>query len=430
MFRTRCAALLLVCAVLAPVDARSEVPTEFAQETVASGLALPVAMAFLPDGRLLVAEQKTGNVRMFLSDDSQAPGPVLTVPGLDTDNGEAGLLSLAVDPGWPARPYLYCHYDAATPNEIRLTRYTATGELSDPASTALTFSPASALDLLTGIPDNAGNHNGGTLRFGPDGYLYFSMGDDESRCSAQVIDDFRGKIFRLDVSAVIDAEPVPLADLIAAGNPFVGQGSIASLVWAIGLRNPFRMALDAETGALFVGDVGQSTREEVSHVQVGGENLGWPYREGTTNFPEQAGCPDPLEVDLLEPIVDYDRTGGSSVVAAFVYRRPEGATAAWPLEYDGNFFYIDFYRDYLVRMTGSDQSWNVAPDVDGQPSTGRWANEFRSAADFAIAPDGSVYYVQLADLGLLTGSVRRIRYTGTIVPNEQTTFGGLRSRYR
>lgn len=429
MFRARFAALILPCVLFGAVDARAAVPTEFAQETVASGLALPVALAFLPDGRLLVAEQKTGNLRLFLADDSQAPGPVLTVPGLDIVNGEAGLLSLAVDPDWPARPYIYCHYDAATPNEIRLTRYTATGDLSDPESTALTFSPASALDLLTGIPDNAGNHNGGTLRFGTDGYLYFSMGDDESRCSAQDVDDFRGKIFRLDVSDVAEVEPVPLADLVATGNPFVGQGSIASLVWAIGLRNPFRMALDAETGTLFVGDVGQSTREEISHVQTGGENLGWPYREGTTDFPEQAGCPDPLEVDLLEPIHDYGRTEGASVVAAFVYRRPVGGTAAWPLEYDGDFFYIDFYRDYLVRMTGSDQSWSIAPEVEGQPAAGRWANGFRSAADFAIAPDGTVYYVQLVDLGQGTGSLRRIRYTGTIVPNERTTFGGLRSRY-
>lgn len=430
MFRARLAALMLACVLSSPADTRAAVPTEFAQETVASGLALPVAMAFLPDGRLLVAEQKTGNVRLFLSDDSQAPAPVLTVPDLDIVNGEAGLLSLAVDPGWPARPYIYCHYDAAAPNEIRLTRYTATGDLSDPASAALTFSPASALDLLTGIPDNAGNHNGGTLRFGTDGYLYFSMGDDESRCSAQNVDDFRGKIFRLDVSAVVDAEPVPLADLIAAGNPFVGQGSIASLVWAIGLRNPFRMALDAETGTLFVGDVGQSTREEISHVQSGGQNLGWPYREGTTDFPEQAGCPDPEEVDLLEPIHDYGRTEGSSVIAAFVYRRPDGADAPWPLEYEGNFFYIDFYRDHLVRMAGTDQSWSIAPEVEGQPAAGRWANAFRFPADFAIAPDGSVYYLQLTDLSQSTGSVRRIRFTGTIVSNESTTFGGLRSRYR
>ena len=420
----RFAALVFACVVALPSGAQGGVPTEFAQETVASGMLRPVAMAFLPDGRLLVAEQKTGNVRLFLPDDSQAPAPVLTVPGLDIANNEAGLLSLAVDPAWPARPYIYCHYDAATPNEIRLTRYTATGDLDDPESLALSFSTVTAVNLLTGIPDNAGNHNGGALRFGPDGYLYFSMGDDENRCAAQDVDDFRGKIFRLDVSQLGESGPVTRAELIAAGNPFVGQGSIASLVWAIGLRNPFRMAMDALTGGLFVGDVGQSTREEISHVQVGGENLGWPYLEGTSDFPEQAGCPDPPGAELLAPIHEYGRSEGASVIAGFAYRRPAAATAPWPLAYEGDFFYIDFYRDDLIRLTGSDQSWSIAPDVNGQPEAGRWANGLISAADFAIAPDGAVYYVQL------TGSLHRIRYTGTIVPVESTTFGGLRARYR
>lgn len=416
--------LFLIPLLLVPSAARPAVPSDFVQETVTGGLSLPVAMAFLPDGRLLVAEQKTGNLRLVLPDGTLFASPVLTVTGLDTVDGEAGLLSLAVDPGWPARPYIYCHYDAATPNEIRLTRYTASGDLDQSQSTALSFSPVSALDLLTAIPDDAGNHNGGTLRFGPDGYLYFSMGDDENRCAAQVVDDFRGKIFRLDVSQVGDTEPVPRSVLVADKNPFVGQGQIASLVWAIGLRNPFRMTIDAETGALFVGDVGQGQREEINHVQSGGLNLGWPYREGTLDFPEQAGCPDPVEVDLLEPIRDYGRTLGRSVVAGFVYRRPASATVPWPFEYEGNFFYADFYQDYLTRLTGSDQSWSVAPVVDGQPSASSWASGLNGAADFAIGPDGSVYYLQLS------GTLQRIRYTGTIVPTERTSIGGLRSRYR
>jgi glucose/arabinose dehydrogenase len=422
VLRSAAPLLLSILAFASPVSAA--VPDDFAQETRVSGLARPVAMVFLPDGRLLVAEQKTGQVKLLLPEDTQMAGTVLTVSGLETQNNEAGLLSLAIDPAWPQRPYLYCHYTALSPREMRLTRYTASGDLDDAQSNTLSFDSGTAVHLLTGIPDVFGNHNGGSLRFGTDGFLYFSIGDDENRCAAQVIDDFRGKVLRLDVTLVPEQGEVSLTDLVAAGNPYVGQGDIAGLVWAIGMRNPFRMALDSQTNGLFVGDVGQVTREEISHVQSGGQNLGWPYREGTTDFPEQAGCPDPPGIVLLEPIYDYGREEGASVVAGFVYRRSATATAPWPLDYEGDFFFIDFYKDYLIRLTGSGQNWSIAPVVTGQPAAGRWATGLVQAADFAIAPDGAVYYVTLG------GTIQRIRYTGTIVPTEKSSFGGLRSRYR
>ena len=396
---------MLLCAATAA--AAATVPTDFVSETVATGLDQPVALEFLPDGRLLVCEQRTGNLRLVLTDGTLLPDPVLTVPDLILDNGEAGLLSLAVDPAWPDRPYVYCHYTAATPVEMRLTRYTASGTLDDGTSSALSF--GSPVDLLTGIPHQAGNHNGGTLLFAPDGFLCFSLGDDERQCDVMTNDRFPGKILRLDVSGVGATGPVDRADLVASGNPFVGGGDIASLVWTKGLRNPFRMVVDTADGTLYVGDVGEVSREEISRVPTGGLNLGWPFREGFLVVDPRDGCTEPPSPDYTEPIWDYGRDQGVSVVAAFVYRAPSTATVPWPVEYEGDLFYVDFFEPYLRRLQASDGSWSIAPAVDGQPNPTDWATDLDTAGDFTIAPDGSVYSVST-----FGGTVERIRYAGAV----------------
>ena len=413
-------AALLVCLPLAAA-AQIVVPDGFDVEDVAGGFDRPVALDHLPDGRVLVAEQKTGAVYLILADDTPVASAVLTVPDLETGNNEAGLLSLAIDPAWPARPYVYCHYTATNPREMRLTRYTASGTLDDPQADDLAL--GAPVDLLTGLTDTAGNHNGGSLRFGPDGFLYFTVGDDERQCDVQDLSSFNGKVLRLRVDALGASGPVALADLVAPGNPYAGQGPVASLVWASGFRNPFRAAMDAQTGELFVGDVGEITREEISRVASGGENLGWPFREGTVAFSPPSACDDPQGATFLEPIWDYGRTEGASVVAGFVYRAPDGAERAWPEQYEGDFFFCDFYQSDLRRLTGSGQDWSIAPAVAGQPAAADWADGLASAADFSIAPDGSVVFVSLA------GTVHRIAYVGP-VRDDATSFGRLRARFR
>ena len=416
----------LICvfllAVAAPVGAVTALPDGFESQVVATGLQLPVALAHLPDGRLLVVEQKTGEIQLVLADDTLVPTPVYTVTGLETLNGEAGLLSLAVDPGWPERPYIYCHYTNAQPREMRLARYTAMGTLGDGTSSDLAF--GSELLLITGIPDLAGNHNGGTLEFGPDGYLYFSVGDDEEQCAAQQNDSLLGKVLRLDVGSVGATGPVALADLVAAGNPYAGQGDLAQLVWTKGLRNPFRMTIDRETGALFIGDVGQNQREEISRVTTAGVNLGWPFREGTLTYVPNDPCEERPGAVYQDPIWDYAHTLGRSVIAGFVYRAPNGANRAWPAQYDGDFFFVDFYTGNLRRLTGSGQSWSLAPAVAGQPTVSDWATGLVNPADLTIGPDGSIVYVSLTG-----GSIHRIRTT-TTVDTEESSFGRMRARFR
>jgi len=406
----------------API-AHAAVPDDFVVRTIATGVDQPVALDALPDGRLLVAEQRTGNLRLILGDETLVALPVLTVPGLELGNSEAGLLSLAVDPRWPEEPHVYCHYTNASPSEMRLTRYTATGTLDDPQASDLAF--GSPVQLLTGIPDVAGNHNGGTLAFGSDGLLYFSIGDDETQCAVFDIDRFEGKVLRLDVSGIGSSDRVTRSELVATGNPFVGQGDIASLVWTKGLRNPFRMVIDPVDDALFIGDVGQVSREEISYVTAAGVDLGWPFREGNLVVLPGDGCTEPSSPQYQGPIWDYGRTEGRSVVAAFVYRAPIGASRAWPAEYEGDFFYVDFFEGDLVRLTGAGQSWSRAAPVGGQPSGDVWGNDFGFAGQFRVAADGSIDYVDT-----FGDAVRQIRFEGTASDTPQVPSSRVEVRAR
>ena len=181
----RAPAVLLVPLMLLALPALGQtVPDGFAVQTLAPGLDTPVAIEFLPDGRVLFAEQITGLVRVFREGAGVQTAPVLAVPGVAA-GGERGLLGIAVDPRFPARPYLYVHYTVATPRHIRIARFTLAGDLAGSGDVNLSADPASRYDLIDDIVDVADNHNGGTVRFAVDGLLYASLGEDGSYCRAQ-----------------------------------------------------------------------------------------------------------------------------------------------------------------------------------------------------------------------------------------------------
>jgi glucose/arabinose dehydrogenase len=163
-------------------------------------LSAPTAFDFLPDGRVLFVEQFTARVRVFTSGTGVQVTPVITVAGVNA-GGERGLLGVAVDPRFPSFPYLLPSTTtrlAARASASRATRSPGTSPApgGDPWRSA-----PSRYDVVDGIPDAASNHNGGTVRFGLDGLLYASLGDDASSCSAQT-PGFRGVILRLE-----DAQP-------------------------------------------------------------------------------------------------------------------------------------------------------------------------------------------------------------------------------
>lgn len=398
--------LLALAAWSAPALAVVDVPDNFIHETLVTGLSEPVNMAFLPDGRLLVIEKVTGKVRLVVNGNLATPDPVMVMPSVYATGYERGMQGIAVDSRWPESPYLYFVHNRVG-GYLRLVRYTASGALTDPNSGSLTL--GTPLILIDDIPDAAHNHNGGTLRFGLDDHLYLSIGEDADQCAAQDSTKLKGNILRIRVTGLptTGGGPVPRAMIIPTTPALASSDSNAKLVYAYGLRNPWRFAMDAQTGIIYQGDVGEGTYEELDEIHAG-DNLGWPYREGAA-VRSPGTCSEPGgsgHGSYDAPLLTVNHSVGvQAILAAFVYR-PVGGAATWPMTYHGSLFYSDFATGWLRRLTKSGVTWSPSAAVSGQPNASDWATGFTSPVAFELGPDGSLYCLSL------TGSLSRIRYTG------------------
>ena len=435
--------LALLCILAAPARAQV-VPDGITVEPLATGLSVPTGFDFLPDGRVIYVEQLTARVRVLTVGTGVQATPVISVAGVNA-GGERGLLGIAVDPRYPDPPYLYLYYDLASPQSIRISRYTLSGNL-DGSGGDLVAAAASRYDVVDGIPDAASNHNGGTVRFGLDGLLYASLGDDASMCSAQT-PGFRGAILRLETRTLpAGAGRAFRAQVTPADNPFASSSdSAARLVAAYGLRNPFRMQLDKATGDFVIGDVGLSLREEIDILSppvalaragsawsatdvVGGAgaplgtNYGWPFREGTAVGPTTCG---PLPPDLVPPIWDYDRTSqaNAAVISAGIYRASPGEPHRLPADHEGDLFASDYYSGVLYRLHFSGGTWAIAAPIQGQPSAGHWGEGFDSISDYRVGPDGALWFCRQS------GSIGRVYGPGVAgVPSGGPPAAMLRLR--
>jgi glucose/arabinose dehydrogenase len=431
------APLALLAGFAAPVRAQT-VPTGITVEPLATGLSSPTAFDFLPDGRVIFVEQSTARVRVLTVGTGVQVNPVITVAGVNA-GGERGLLGVAVDPRYPDPPYLYVYYDLASPQSIRISRYTLTGNL-DGSGGDLLASLTSRYDVVDGIPDAASNHNGGTVRFGLDGLLYASLGDDANSCAAQT-PGFRGAILRLETRDLPPgAGRAFRAQVAPADNPFASStDSAARLVAVHGLRNPFRIQLDPLTGDFVIGDVGLEVREEldlfsppVSTSGAGaplGSNYGWPFFEGTAVGPTTCGSVPP---GLVPPIWDYDRSSQASaaVIAAGIYRASPGQPRRLPADHEGDLFANDYYTGVVYRLHRSGGTWSIAAPIPGQPSAGHWAEGFGTVSDWRVGPDGALWYCrQSVNFAGGTGSIGRVYGPGvTAVPPAVPGATALRLR--
>jgi glucose/arabinose dehydrogenase len=281
-----------------------------------------------------------------------------------SDDSEQGVLALAFHPDWRRNRQCYVWYTSnlrrgfGTTREDRLSRF-----LMAPNADVI---DANSEVMLIAQEDEAGNHNGGELVFGPDGYLYLSLGDegganDQFNNSQRIDKDFFAGILRLDVdrrSGSLTPNPhpavLPGTYAVPADNPFVGAtrfngrpvdpAKVHTEFWAVGLRNPWRMSFDSATGKLWCGDVGQQRLEEVNLIVRGG-NYGWNYREGTQPF---AGTP-PAELKFVEPIWEYPHRDSGSITGGLVYHGER-----FP-ELEGKYL----FADYL-----SGRVWALDPDGD------------------------------------------------------------------
>jgi glucose/arabinose dehydrogenase len=316
--------------------------------TVASGYQLPLDLVHAGDGsgRLFVVEQG-GIVRVLGA--GTASAPFLDLSQAVACCGERGLLGLAFHPRYRANGRLFVDYtragDGAT--VIAELRVAADGARVDPATQR----------VLLVIPQPFENHNGGALRFGPDGLLYIGMGDGGSANDpggrAQDPQSLLGKILRIDVDA-----GVPYG--IPAGNPFADGRAGRPEIFALGLRNPWRFTFDRQTGDLVVGDVGQGAWEEVDRLTMAsaGANLGWRVVEGRhcTGLAGPVPCGSP---SLVAPVLEYDHGDGNcSITGGPVYR---GARIAALF---GHYLFADFCTGRVwTAVASTAAAWTFTPLV-------------------------------------------------------------------
>ena len=318
--------------------------------------------------------QRDGRIRVRIN------GMLLTPPFLDINErvlaqGEGGLLSMAFDPDYASNGFFFLYYTD------KLHR--ATVERWHVSADPNRAEAGSDLAILRIQKLNV-THNGGGVNFGPDGLLYLATGDDggtgDPFRNAQNLNSLLGKVLRIEASdATADQQyTVPRA------NRFAGQPGRRGEIWAYGLRNPWRYSFDADR--LYLGDVGQGAREEVnvSSVNHGGLNFGWPIMEGTICY-DRPTCD---RSGLTPPVLDYDHGNGCSVTGGYVYRG-----AAIP-ELVGNYLYSDFCAGFLrsFAFTGTgitaQADWLIAGAGNIQ-SFGQDA----SGELYMIASSGKIYRI-------------------------------------
>ncbi len=300
-------------------------------DLIFSGVGTPQAFLVLQPGRIVVFN--------YNESDPQ-PQEFLDIRGRVSDKGnEEGLLGMALSPDFSGDGHFYLYYSAANPRRSVLSRFTIRpGDISsgDPSSERVIFE----------VPQPYSNHNGGQIRFGPQGLLYIGLGDGGKKGdpigNGQNLTTLLGSIIRIDVRT-LDSKGTYT---VPSDNPFTGSSNAKGEIWAYGLRNPWRFSFDSQTGSLWVGDVGQNDFEEINLV-TGGSNYGWNIMEGSHCYADSDEACDQSGLEL--PVAEYGREEGCSVTGGYVYRGsrlPELAGAyvygdyctgkIWALRHDGN----------------------------------------------------------------------------------------------
>lgn len=325
------------------LNAQSPVTVEV--QSFATGLSGITDIVHCGDDRLFCTI-RTGSIRIVQANGSVLPAPFLQIP-VNSAGGEQGLLGLAFDPGYADNGWFYVFYSTGNgPGTSVVSRFSVSADpnIADPSSEQV---------ILT-IDQPFTNHNGGDLAFGPDGYLYISLGDGGSGGDplnyGQDLGNLNGSILRIDVHG--DAPYTVPAD-----NPFLSTPGVRPEIWAYGLRNPWRMGFDRLTGDLWLGDVGQTQWEEIHFWPAGdhsGPNFGWRCYEGFAPY-NTNGCVGAMAYE--QPVIAHgNATGGwCSIIGGRVYRGTE---------------YERLYGRYIYTDYCKGEFHSLRPD--GQ---GGWTNE-------------------------------------------------------
>ena len=380
----------------APVTVNVANSGVFQNEILATQFTLPTSFAFLPDGRMLVA-QMPGTVKVlpppYTTPDATPFLTLSNISPVNTVNGDInGLMNIVVDPNFATNHYFYVNYTSGSPYRNRISRFTANAAVNGTV-------PGSELILYQDTTTAGADHHGGAIMFGNDGKLYLTTGDEVNVPSdAQNLSSGHGKVLRLNPDGTVPTD-----------NPFYdGSGPNFDAIWAYGLRNPFRAFYDSPTGRMFIGDVGGNVWSTATeHIDLGaaGANYGWPNCE--------SNCASP---PYTNGIYNYAHNGlEAAVVAGFIYRGSQ-----FPSSYQGSFFFGDYAQNWIKRAT-LDANGNVTGVFNFVPTDGSINGPLvGNVTDLQEGPDGAMYYLDIGfdDVtdNVVTPKIRRIRYVQANLP--------------
>jgi glucose/arabinose dehydrogenase/PKD repeat protein len=400
--------------VLAPPASAAVYPPGFNDQLVAA-VPQPTAIAFTPDGRMLVTS-KSGQLSVVARDGTVGVPPALDLGARVCANNERGLVGLAVDPDFAANSFIYLYWTFKKFGDCPTNRFLTDTPVNRVARYVLGADDrvvaGSETLLIDNVPSPSGFHNSGDLQFGKDGYLYVSIGEGQRQEEARNRGSLMGKIVRITRSGDVPPD-----------NPFLGAGSARCAltgktasgscqeVFAYGLRNPFRMAFDPNAaGTRFhINDVGWNTWEEVNLGQAGAD-YGWNLREGgcVANISGSFDC-GPPPAGMTDPIFAYQHDQCSAITGgAFV---PAGV---WPAGYDGAYLHADYACGKIFRLQrGAGGGYTSSVFASGLGLS--------SAVHMRFGPhNGSqaLYFTTFRD----GGQVRRITFTsGNVAPSAELT---------
>jgi glucose/arabinose dehydrogenase/PKD repeat protein len=416
-------ALSLAAAALipiAPAEGAGSLPLGFTDQFLFR-VEQPTAIAFTPDNRMLVTSRPG---RLFVA----TGGVVRATASLDLRskicfNSERGLLGVAVDPAFTTNHFIYLFYTfkkftgCPTKNASQPVHRVSRFVLPD----SNVIAPSSEVVLIDNVPSPNGYHNAGDLNFGSDGMLYVSVGDGGCgkgsgfQCTKPgALNGLLGKILRITRNGGIPAD-----------NPYQGAGTLACAdsgsatlgttcreIYARGLRNPFRFAMDPNTaGRFYINDVGNHWYEEIDLGQAGAD-YGWETREGHCKTDAPTNC-GPAPQGMTNPIFDYSHTSGctSIVGGAFVPN-----DAGWPASYLGKYMFADYVCGRIFRLDQEGSGYVMTPIVTGL-GTGTIVHiEFGPRE-----PRRALYYTTFAN----GGEIRRVAFTSDGKPIAEMTASPL-----
>ena len=353
----------------------ADLPPGFQRSVVAGDLNTPAVIDFLPDGQMLVA-QLGGTVVAY---DQGQRRTFLALGDVATD-GERGLLGMALEPEYASLPRVYVYYINHA-LQARVSRFDVVDGVADPGSETIIWQNPQ--------PASGDSHHGGNIAFGADGKLYIAAGEEVDPRWAQDLSSQRGKILRIDRDGGVPPD-----------NPFVNEPGADPHIFALGFRNPFRFSIDPVGGALYAGDVGFYTQEEVDRVSRG-DNGGWPSMEGDLCYvPDCSTFLTPLWTYAhCDPV--YAPDCEAAVILGPVYRGSQ-----FPSDYQGSLFAADLLQGWIRRLVFNA---NGQVDHDELFATGE---HLYTIVDMKVGPDGALYYTCVYQPTEVGRKVYRIAYIG------------------